>query len=103
MPREFTPKVITANAVIEGDVVYLIRDDRWWRSLTEADMLIDEAIAQYRLLQAQARSTEIMGAYLADVHTDPDGPVPAHFREDFRRKGPSNRFHCKQADGLEKA
>jgi len=54
-------------------------------------------------LQAQARSREIVGAYLADVRPGPDGPEPAHFREDFRRKGPSNRFHGKQADGLETA
>jgi hypothetical protein len=103
MPREFTPKVITANALLEGDVVYLTADDRWSRSLTEAEMLTDEADAQYRLLQAQARSREIVGAYLADVRPGPDGPEPAHFREDFRRKGPSNRFHGKQADGLETA
>jgi hypothetical protein len=103
MPRAFTPKVITANALIEGDVVYLTVDDRWSRSLTEAAMLTDEADAQYRLLQAQARSADVVGAYLADVRSGPDGPEPAHFREDFRRKGPSNRFHGKQAEGLEKA
>ena len=25
MPRAFTPKVVTANALLEGDVVYLTR------------------------------------------------------------------------------
>lgn len=103
MPREFTPKVITANALLEGDVVYLRGSDEWSRSLTEAEILTDEADAQYRLLQAQARSGEVVGAYLADVRPGPDGPAPAHFREDFRRKGPSNRFHGKQADDLQKA
>ncbi|MCB2135677.1 MAG: DUF2849 domain-containing protein, partial [Rhodobacteraceae bacterium] len=29
MSRSFTPKVVTANALIEGDVVYLTADDRW--------------------------------------------------------------------------
>ena len=29
MPRPFTPKVITANALLEGDVVYLTTADTW--------------------------------------------------------------------------
>ena len=33
MPR-FTPKVVTANALIEGDVIYLAADDSWTRSLS---------------------------------------------------------------------
>lgn len=99
MPREFTPKVITANALLEGDVVYLTARDTWSRSLAEADVLTDEADAQYRMLQAGARADEVVGVYLAEVRPGPTGPQPAHFREDFRRTGPSNRFHGKQADG----
>lgn len=103
MAREFTPKVVTANALIEGDVVYLTSDDTWSRDLAEAEVLTDEADAYLRLLQAQARAAEIVGAYLAEVAPGPDGPEPTHFREDFRRKGPSNLFHGKQADGLNHA
>jgi hypothetical protein len=103
MPREFTPKVVTGNALIEGDVVYLTADDRWTRDLSEAELLIDEADAEYRLLQAQARAGEVVGPYLADMNSGQNGPEPTHFREDFRRKGPSNLFHGKQADGLSRA
>jgi hypothetical protein len=31
MSRRFTPKVVTANALIEGDVVYLTANDQWSR------------------------------------------------------------------------
>jgi len=103
MPRAFTPKVVTANALIEGDVVYLTAEDRWTRNLAEAELLTDEADADLRLLQAQARADEVVGVYLADMRTGPEGPEPAHFREDFRRTGPSNRFHGKQAEGLTRA
>ena len=103
MPRAFTPKVVTANALIEGDVVYLTAEDRWTRHLAEAEILTDEADAEYRLLQAQARTGEVVGAYLADMRPGPRGPEPAHFREAFRATGPSNRFHGKQADGLTRA
>ena len=37
MPKKpFTPKVITANALLEGDVVYLTGDG-WTRELREAE------------------------------------------------------------------
>ena len=96
MPKAFTPKVVTANALLEGDVIYLAADDRWVRSLEEAEVLTDEAVAQVRLLAAQARSAEAVGVYLADVAPTDAGPEPTHFREAFRAKGPSNYAHGKQ-------
>lgn len=94
--RHFTPKVVTANALLEGDVIYLTADDRWSRSLAEAEVIEDEAIGQMRLLDAQRQVDRVVGAYLADVVPGPHGPQPAHFREEFRRKGPSNYVHGKQ-------
>jgi hypothetical protein len=83
---------------MEGDVVYLTASNRWTRHLGEAELLTDEADAQLRLLDAQARAREVVGAYLADMRQGPNGPEPVHFREAFRRTGPSNYFHGKQAD-----
>lgn len=97
MAREFTPKVITANALLEGDVVYLTEGDHWTRDLAEAEILVDEADAELRLLMAQSRASQVVGAYLADMTISADGPEPTHFREDFRRTGPSNYHHGKQA------
>ncbi len=98
MPRAFTPKVVTANALLEGDVVYLTADDTWTRQLHEAELLTDEAHAQVRLVDASARVDEVVGVYLADMKPTDHGPEPTHFREDFRRTGPSNRNHGKQAE-----
>lgn len=97
MPRDFTPKIITANALLEGDVVYLTEGDDWTRNLAEAEILTDEADADLRLLTAQARASQVVGAYLIDITPGDSGPEPTHFREDFRRTGPSNYFHGKQA------
>lgn len=97
MSREFTPKVITANALVEGDVVYLTQGDIWTRHLAEAEILTDEADATLRLLMAEARSREVVGAYLAEMKPGARGPEPVHFREAFRRAGPSNYPHGKQA------
>ena len=98
MPREFTPKVVTANHLTEGDVVYLTEDDEWTRHLSEAEIITDEAHAQLRQLQAEAETDTVVGVYLADVTPGASGPEPTHFREDFRRTGPSNYPHGKQAE-----
>ena len=93
--RPFTPKVVTANRLIEGDVVYLAADDRWVTDLREAEIQEDEAIAEARLIDAAAQSDIVVGVYLADVTRGPEGPEPAHFREAFRAAGPTNYPHGK--------
>ena len=97
MPRKpFSPKVITANALLEGDVVYLTGDD-WTRDLAKAEVLTDEANADLRLIDAAAQSDLVVGVYLADVEVKDGIPRPTHFREAFRATGPSNYAHGKQA------
>ncbi len=95
--RPFSPKVVTANALLEGDAVWLTTDDRWTRDIAEAEFIEDEAIAQDRLLFAMSQAEIVVGAYLADATASEVGPMPTHFREDFRTRGPSNYFHGKQA------
>lgn len=99
MSRRFTPKVVTANALLEGDVVYLTEDDRWSRQHHEAELIEDEAHGEIRLIFAQAQADRVVGAYLADARPGPQGPEPVHFREAFRARGPSNYHHGKQAQG----
>ncbi len=95
MAKSFKPSVITANALLEGDVVYL-QGDTWVRTLAAAEVLTDEADAEIRLLEAAARVEEVVGVYLAAVDAS-DGTIKTtHFREAFRAKGPSNYAHGKQ-------
>ncbi len=96
MPRQFTPKVVTANRLLEGDAVWLTEDDEWSVDMAKAELIEDEAVAQDRLLFAQTQPDRIVGAYLADAKAGPHGPEPVHFRETFRTKGPSNYVHGKQ-------
>ena len=98
MSRPYSPKVVTANALLEGDVVYLTVHDKWSRHLSEAEVITDEAHAQIRLLDGEMRSDEVVGVYLAEVALTDAGPIPAHFREDFRASGPSNYAHGKKWD-----
>ena len=96
MSRAFTPKILTANALLDGDVVYLTETGDWSRRIEEAELLTDEADAQLRLIEASQQGDRVVGAYLADARPGPNGPEPVHFREAFRRTGPSNYPHGKQ-------
>ena len=96
MPKPFTPKVVTANELRDGEVVYLSADDTWVHDLAQAEILEDEAHAQVRLVEGAAQALTVVGVYLADVRRGPDGAVtPAHFREAFRAAGPTNYAHGK--------
>ncbi|NDH02278.1 MAG: DUF2849 domain-containing protein [Marivivens sp.] len=98
MSRRFTPKVITANLLLDGDAVWLTADDRWSKSMLDAELIEDEAHADIRILFANGQANIIVGPYLADAKAGPNGPEPTHFREEFRTRGPSNYAHGKQVE-----
>ena len=98
MSRIFTPKVVTANDLRAGDVVYLTAAGQWTRFHNEAALFTAEDAANAALASAAAQSLVVVGAYLADAKAGPNGPEPVHFREVFRTRGPSNYAHGKQVD-----
>lgn len=98
MKRGFTPKVVTANHLLDGDTIWLTEDDQWTRDMREAELIEDEAHAQLRLLHAESQPDVAVGAYLADAAPTAAGPAPIHFRETFRTRGPSNYAHGKETE-----
>ena len=99
MAIKFTPKVLTANHLLEGDVIYWDADGKWVRSMADALYLDDEVLAGHLLAEAKGQPHIAVGPYLADASLDDAGlPIPTHFREDFRTRGPSNYDHGKQAE-----
>ena len=97
MPKPFTPKVVTANHLLDGDVIYQTATG-WTRRLNEAEQLTDEAHADMRLIDAMQQTDTVVGAYLADVKLVNNTPEPVHFREEFRATGPGNYAHGKQVE-----
>lgn len=97
MARPFTPKIVTANALLEGDVIYLSDQGTWVRALKDAALFDQQEMAEKSLAFA-AKDGFAVGAYLVDAVAGENGPEPTHFREDFRRTGPSNHNHGKQAE-----
>lgn len=92
----FSPKIVTANILQTGEVVYLTGNGSWSPWHAEAELLADEEAAAARLAAAQAQNCVVVDAYLADAGPGSDGPVPLHIREAFRTRGPSNYSHGKQ-------
>jgi hypothetical protein len=92
MSKLFKPKIVSANDLFAGDVVYMNSGYGWTRKLAEAAIGHDEASADALLAKATPQQEKVVGPYLADVALDDDGrPFPTHFREKFRTRGPSNR------------
>ena len=95
MSKSFTPKVVTANDLLKGDVIYQTATG-WTRALVDAEILTDEAHADLRLIEGSQQIADVVGIYLMDVALDGTAPQTTHFREAFRAKGPSNYVHGKQ-------
>ncbi|WDI33174.1 DUF2849 domain-containing protein [Hyphococcus flavus] len=83
-------KIITANRLEDGAVVYLGDDDRWTLMQSAAAKFFDADINPV-LAAVQLRVKEITDAYLVDV--DDNGGLAGRetLRESIRRKGPTVR------------
>ncbi len=90
MAKAFIPKIVSANDLFVGDVVYLTPAHGWTRRLDEAAVARDAAVAE-ALLAAAAQPGAVVDPYLAEVSLETGAPVPTHFREVYRTRGPSNR------------
>ena len=91
MARKFNPQMATGNALLEGDVVYFTSLGEWSREIGDAAIAVNPDAAQDLLARASRFPNEVVGVYLTDVAIDDRGrAAPAHFREDFRTRGPSN-------------
>jgi hypothetical protein len=96
-------KVLTANRLIDGAVVYLTDLGAWGEVLTKARVADTKEAGEAML--AQGREAVgfrlIVGPYLADVARAADGTLrPVKMREVIRARGPSVRADLgKQAEG----
>ncbi len=97
LAKKFNPKIVTANHLLEGDVVYFTKNTDWSRDHVDALVCHSQQQADRLLEKAKKQQDIIVGPYLADVSLQSEEEItPLHFREVFRSKGPSNYFHGKQ-------
>lgn len=84
------PQVVTGNALVSGRVVWMAPGGAWVRDLAAAQVFTDAAQAEEALARAQAPGSPVVGCYLTEMQLTSHGPQPTHFREAFRRDGPSS-------------
>ena len=90
-------KIITANRLSDGAVIYVAANGRFVGALDLAERF-DDAAAGEALADVQKRTGEIAAAYLVDA--DESGIAPRErMRETIRSRGPSVRADLgKQAE-----
>lgn len=94
-------KILIANALIEGDVVFLTADGSLTRWVEEAAVATDETSEATLAEQGQAAldGNVIIDPQLIDVTVTDGKPFPVKYREQLRCLGPSTHLHHgKQAD-----
>lgn len=95
-------KAITANRLIDGEVVFW-NEGRWVERFAEAQIFQpeDDAHAEAALDVAKGQPTVIVEPYFIDVEEAPTGGLaPVSYRERLRALGPTNLpHHGKQAEG----
>lgn len=84
-------KVITANRLLNGDVVWLAEDGSWVERVTLAETFEGkDAVAEGLARGAEAeKSQEVVGVYEMDVTVEDGVIVPVRLREKIRAKGPT--------------
>ncbi len=91
-PKNLTdaPKVVTANRVGDGAVVFRARDGSWTRVVAAAE-IVDGPAAEALLEAAKADAARaiVVEPYLIDMEAGADGPRPIALRERIRAEGPT--------------
>ena len=89
-------KAITANRLIDGEVVFW-NEGQWLERFAEAQVFADDdAHADAALDVAKGQPTVVVEPYFIDVEEAPTGS----YRERLRALGPTNLpHHGKQAEG----
>lgn len=91
MARVYQPRMATGNDLLEGDVVYFTSTGCWSREIGDAALALNAEAAEDLLRRALLDQQRIVGIYLVEAVLDDAGrAAPAHFREVFRTRGPSN-------------
>jgi|GEM_PF-772206 len=88
------PKVISANRLADGIVVYAGRDGSWFERLNQAKIFASKAEAEAGLLVAQndAKRNLVVEPVVVEVTEDAGGLRAVTLREIIRARGPTIDF-----------
>ena len=88
------PKVVTANTLDTGTVVFLGRDGAWVGAIAEAAMYEDAAAAEAGLERANADAAKaiVVEPFVTDAGPEQDGRPKMTLRDTIRAFGPTINF-----------
>jgi hypothetical protein len=90
-------KIVSANRLCDGIVVYLGADGAWVTTLDEARAFTDETEAKAGLAAARedARRNLVVDPFLVEVEVGADGLRPNTLRNSIRARGPTVDYSAK--------
>ena len=92
-------KILTANYLLSGKVIYLNSEKKWIENSAKADVFDNQEDADNALTFADTQINKLQSAYLIDVELTSNGkPKPISNQELIRATGPTNYFHGKQIE-----
>jgi len=88
-----TAKIVTANRLTDGAVVYLTAGDGWSEWVGEARIAAseEESAAILALAERPQQRVRVVGPYLMEVAEEGGKPRPVSNREIIRAEGPTVR------------
>jgi hypothetical protein len=86
-----TLKVVTANRLIDGVVIFVAPGPVWVTDIAEAETFDDGPALEAALAfgAAEVAARQIVDPYAIDVAVDDGKPVPERLRELIRARGPT--------------
>jgi hypothetical protein len=93
MAKVQDPQMLTANRLVDGDVLYWKAGD-WVLALADGEVFAEPKAADAALAAAQTyvSGNVVVNPYLFDVKTDAAGIHPVKEREIIRAAGPTVRL-----------
>lgn len=85
------PQIVTANRLIDGEVVFRTADGSWERDIATAGVLDDKAAVEAANAAAMAdfEAAIVVDVAVIDVTVDGAAIVPVRLRERIRAFGPT--------------
>lgn len=85
------PQIVTANRLIDGEVVFRAPGGAWVRAVDEAEVLADKAAAAAAEAAAAAdvSAAVVVDVAVIDVRVEDGRVVPVRLRERIRAFGPT--------------
>lgn len=100
-----TPKVITANRLDDGLVIFIADGPVWVTDIAAAKVFEDgpELDAALAFGAEEVKARQILDPYAIDVRIENGEPVPERLRELIRARGPSVDFGAAERKRLAEA